>query len=89
MPAYFRGLAENGFFADRNVAIEYRRTEVTNACLTTMAEDLVRRDVIVITTVGGGDGRILIEISPGPLSASPLCRWVPIQNFGFDFAWFS
>ena len=52
MPAFFRGLAENGFVEGRNVAIEYRRSQGDESVLPAMAENLVRRNVAVMTTVG-------------------------------------
>jgi ABC-type uncharacterized transport system substrate-binding protein len=53
MPAFFRGLAENGFVESRNVIIEYRTAEGDDRVYPAMAEDLVRRGVAVMVTVGG------------------------------------
>jgi putative ABC transport system substrate-binding protein len=69
MPAFFRGLAENGIVEGRNVAIEYRRSEGDESVLTTMAEDLVRRNVAVMTTVGG---------APATLAAKAATSSIPI-----------
>jgi len=69
MPAFFRGLAENGFVEGRNVAIEYRRSEGDESLLTAMAEDLVRRNVTVMTTVGG---------APATLAAKAATSSIPI-----------
>jgi hypothetical protein len=38
MPAFFRGLAENGFVGGRNVVIKYRRSEGDESVLPAMAE---------------------------------------------------
>jgi hypothetical protein len=53
MPAFFGGLAENGFVESRNVIIEYRTAEGDDRVYPAMAEDLVRRGVAVMVTVGG------------------------------------
>ena len=69
MPAFFRGLAENGFIEGRNFAIEYRRSEGDESVLTALAEDLVRRNVAVMTTVGG---------APATLAAKAATSSIPI-----------
>jgi putative tryptophan/tyrosine transport system substrate-binding protein len=50
--SFFCGLAENGWVEGRNVTIEYRHSEGDESVLPAMAEDLVRRNVAVMTTVG-------------------------------------
>ena len=50
MTAFFRGLAENGFVEGRNVTIEYRSSGGDETVLPAIVEDLVRRNVSVMTT---------------------------------------
>ena len=69
MPAFFRGLAENGWVEGRNVTIEYRHSEGDESVLPAMAEDLVRRNVAVMTTVGG---------PPATLAAKAASPSIPI-----------
>ncbi len=69
MPAFVRGLAENGFIEGQNVTIEYRRTEGDERVLPAMAEDLVRRNVAVLTTAGG---------APATLAAKAATSSIPI-----------
>jgi putative tryptophan/tyrosine transport system substrate-binding protein len=69
MPAFFRGLAENGWVEGRNVTIEYRHSEGDESVLPAMAEDLVRRNVAVMTTVGG---------PPATLAAKAAAPSIPI-----------
>lgn len=47
---FLRGLSELQFIADRNVAVEYRWAEFQIDRLSTLAEELVRRQVAVIAT---------------------------------------
>src|SRR3954470_1679127 len=51
--AFHRGLRESGFVEGQNVAIEYRSAEGRYDRLPELASDLVRRQVMVIVTVGG------------------------------------
>jgi putative tryptophan/tyrosine transport system substrate-binding protein len=69
MPAFFRGLAENGWVEGRNVTIEYRHSEGDESVLPAMAEDLVRRNVAVMTTVGG---------APATLAAKSAAPSIPV-----------
>ena len=50
---YRRGLDETGYVEGRNLAIEYRWADGDNARLSSLAADLVRNSVEVITAVGG------------------------------------
>src|SRR5262245_58149380 len=67
--AFHRGLADEGFFEDRNVAIEYRWAEGHNERLPALATDLVRRQVAIIV-VGSS--------TPGSLAAKAATQTIPI-----------
>jgi putative ABC transport system substrate-binding protein len=54
LPAFRQGLSQTGFFEDRNVAFEYRFASNDYNRLQELAADLVRRQVAVIVTQGGG-----------------------------------
>jgi putative ABC transport system substrate-binding protein len=80
LPAYFRGLAENGFVEGRNVSIEYRRSEGDESVLPAMAEDLVRRDVAVMTTVGGVQATLAAKAATSSIPIAFLVAIDPVAS---------
>jgi putative tryptophan/tyrosine transport system substrate-binding protein len=72
LAAFHRGLAEQGYVENRNVAIEYRFAEGRYDRLPTLASELVSRPVDVIAAVGS---------SPAALAAKSATQKIPIVFF--------
>jgi putative tryptophan/tyrosine transport system substrate-binding protein len=67
--AFLNGLVERGYVQGRNVAIEYRWAENQYDRLSSLADELVRREVAVIFTAGG---------TPTALAAKAATETIPI-----------
>jgi putative tryptophan/tyrosine transport system substrate-binding protein len=79
MSAFFRGLAENGWVEGRNVTIEYRLSEGDETVLPAMAEDLVRRNVAVITTIGGASATLAAKAATASIPIAFLVALDPVS----------
>lgn len=80
MPAFFRGLAENGFVESRNVIIEYRTAEGDDRVYPAMAEDLVRRGVAVMVTVGGVSATMAAKAATNSIPIAFLVAIDPVAS---------
>jgi putative ABC transport system substrate-binding protein len=69
LAAFRRGLADIGYFEDRNVAVEYRWAEDRYERLPELAAELVRRQVAVIVIPGS---------TPGALALKKITQTIPI-----------
>jgi putative ABC transport system substrate-binding protein len=69
LAAFRRGLAESGYFEERNLAIEYRWAEDHYDRLPELAAELVRRQVAVIVIPGS---------TPGALALKKATQTIPI-----------
>jgi putative ABC transport system substrate-binding protein len=72
LPAFHRGLAEQGYVENRNVTIEYRFAEGRYDRLPALASELVSRSVDIIAAVGS---------SPAALAAKSATQRIPIVFF--------
>ena len=79
MSAFFRGLAENGWVEGRNVTIEYRLSEGDETVLPAMAEDLVRRNVAVMTTIGGASATLAAKAATASIPIAFLVALDPVS----------
>jgi putative tryptophan/tyrosine transport system substrate-binding protein len=80
MPAFFRGLAENGFVDGRNVIIEHRESKGDDRALPAMAEDLVRRSVAVMATVGGASATMAAKAATSSIPIAFLVAIDPVAS---------
>jgi putative ABC transport system substrate-binding protein len=69
LASFRRGLGETGYVEDRNVAVEYRWAQGQNDQLSTLAAELVRRQVSVI---------VVLESTQGALAAKAATQTIPI-----------
>jgi len=74
-----QGLADTGYVAGWNVAIEYRGANGQSAQLPALASELVRRDVAVIVASGFASPALLRWRPPRRLQSS-LCMKVIVQR---------
>ena len=74
--AILQGLKEAGFVESQNIAIEYRYADSRYDRLPAMAADLVRRQVVMIVTLGGN---VVAAAAKEATTTIPI-----VSNFGAD-----
>jgi putative ABC transport system substrate-binding protein len=77
--AFRRGLAENGYAEGRNVAIEYRWAEVDYARLPALANELVRRRVDILVSVGGEPSALAAKAATSAIPTVSIIGSDPVQ----------
>jgi putative ABC transport system substrate-binding protein len=80
MPAFYRGLAENGFVEGRNVVIEFRAPEGDERELPALVENLVRRKVTVMTTAGGATATMAAKAATSSIPIVFLVAIDPVAS---------
>jgi len=74
LDAFRRGLAENGYVAGRNVAIEYRSADGDYARLPALAAELVRWPVDVLVSFGGEPSALAAKAATSKIpTVSTIC----------------
>ena len=68
LAAFYRGLADNGYFAGQNVTIEFRSNAGRYDRFPELLSELVRREVAVIATIN----------TPAALAAKTATTTIPI-----------
>jgi putative ABC transport system substrate-binding protein len=77
--AFRLGLAENGYAEGRNVAIEYRGAEGDYARLPGLANELVRRPVDVLVSVGGEPSALAAKAATSAVPTVSIIGSDPVQ----------
>jgi putative ABC transport system substrate-binding protein len=77
--AFRRGLAENGYAEGRNVAIEYRSAESDYARLPMLANELVRRPVDVLVSLGGEPSALAAKVATSAVPTVSIIGSDPVQ----------
>ena len=80
MAAFFRGLVENGFIEGRNVTIEHREYGGDDRVVPAMVEDLVRRKVAVMATVGGASATMAAKAATSLIPIAFLVAIDPVAS---------
>src|SRR6516162_10597982 len=80
MAAFVRGLAENGFVVDRDVTIESRSSGGDERMLPSVVNDLVRRNVTVITTPAGAAATMAAKAATTSIPIAFLVAIDPVAS---------